>query len=119
MKKICGMTIASTLAVCACSTIPEETQAALDKPVNCETAEEDIAVLEDALPGGRAKARAVIRSVTPAGLVMGAVSRDLRDRAKVVSGTLEADLYNKMADIYEECDLEPAEISEEVSASAK
>lgn len=93
------------LVIGGCSSIPKSTRQALEKPVDCATAEEDLIELAAGLPSGRKKARAVVTSLIPAGLVVGVVSRDLRNRAKVVNGTLEADIYNKMADINDECDL--------------
>lgn len=87
----------------ACSTIPEETETLLYKPIDCSRADEDIAALTAEIPEGGDRRRAAIRSLTPVGIATGIVTRDYRDRARVATGRLEKDLNNKIADIYEEC----------------
>ena len=112
MKPIHLLSAASLAIVSACSTIPNSTKDAFAKPVDCAPAEEALVTLAAALPSGRNKARAVITSLVPAGLALGVVTLDLRDRAKLVSGSLEADIYNKMADITEQCDVDQDALQE-------
>ncbi|MEO1242424.1 MAG: hypothetical protein AAFX54_10985 [Pseudomonadota bacterium] len=94
---------ALALVVTACATIPDETNAGLDKPIDCSTADEDVAALTSAIPGRRERRRVVLKSLTPVGAATGIITRDYRDRARVATGQLERDLNNKIADIYEQC----------------
>ncbi|MEO1309610.1 MAG: hypothetical protein AAFV51_01415 [Pseudomonadota bacterium] len=116
--KIVHILCAASVAIAgACSSIPKSTKDALNKPVNCETAEEDLIELAAGLPTGRQRARAVVTSLVPAGLALGVITMDLRNRAKVVNGTLESDIYNKMADITAECGIEPAELESQAPST--
>jgi len=121
-RRVAAMPIAScslaVLVIAACSSVPRKTERVLAAPVNCETAEDDLLALAAGLPSGPQKARAVVTTLVPAGLALGVVTRDLRDRAKVVSGRLESEIYEKMADIYDECGLVPIEESQTGDESA-
>ena len=101
------------VGISACSSIPDSTKELLDKPVDCATADEDIAALDAATPNTGERAVAGVRSLLPVAIATGVITRDYRDRASVAVGKLERDIDNKIADIYEAC----AQGSEEGSDS--
>ena len=101
----CNLCCLSGLAflAAACTTVHDRNEVLLDKPIDCSSADEDIAALAAAIPGRRARVRAALGTLTPVGVATGVVTRDYRDRARMATGRLEKDLNNKIADIYEQC----------------
>lgn len=78
--------------------------ALLNAPIDCMTAETDLAALEAAEPSGGERARSILQSVTPVGLVTGAVSGSYRDRAAVATGKTQNDIEDRIAEIKKSCD---------------
>ena len=101
-RNLCCLSALAFLAA-ACTTVHDKNEALLEKPIDCSTADEDIAALTSAIPGRRARIRATLGTLTPVGVATGVVTRDYRDRARMATGKLEKDLNNKIADIYEQC----------------
>ena len=93
------------IAGCA-ATIPEEEKQTLAKPVDCTTASQDIAALEQqkATPGEEALSAA--RTVLPAAAVVGAARGELKDRASVASGDYNREIEAKIALIKTTCGLQ-------------
>ena len=94
---------ALALVATACTTIYDKNEVLLEQPIDCSTADEDIAALTAATPEPRQRIRAAIGTVMPVGAATGVVTRDYRDRARLATGGFEKDLNNKIADIYEQC----------------
>jgi len=90
--------------VAGCATASDtEREALLDKPVDCATADEDIAALTAALPSNTERGASVLRTLTPVGAATSIITLQYRDRAKVATGRTGRAINNKIADIYEAC----------------
>jgi hypothetical protein len=84
--------------------IPEEVKAEMAKPVDCSTAEQDIATLEAEKASAAQQVSAGARSIIPVGAVAGLLRGDTRDRAAVASGKYNKELDTKIAEIKHECE---------------
>lgn len=95
--------IAGTLA---CRSISSETKKELASPVDCNTAEQDIASLEAEKASVATRVSAGVRSVIPAAAVAGLLRRDTKDRAKVATGAYNKEIDAKIAEIKSTCGLD-------------
>ena len=84
-------------------TITEAEQASLDKRVNCATARQDIATLEDEKASVGRRALAGVRSVIPFSAAAGILLGDYRDRVEVATGSYNEALENKILEIRTTC----------------
>lgn len=75
----------------------------LNAPIDCSTAETDIAALEAAEPSGGERARSIIQSVTPVGLVTGAATGSYADRAAVATGKTQSAIDTRIVEIAQSC----------------
>ena len=87
--------------------IPEEVKAEMAKPVDCSTAEQDIATLEAEKASAAEQVSAGARSIIPVGAVAGLLRGDTKDRAAVASGKYNGQLDAKIAEIKQMCGLRP------------
>jgi hypothetical protein len=92
----------------ACTSISGDAKRQLDKPVDCGTAEQDIAALESEKASLAKQVSAGVRSVVPAAAVVGILRRDTKDRAKVATGAYNRELDAKIAEIKRSCGLDEA-----------
>tara|TARA_R110000765_G_scaffold53003_1_gene106429 strand:- start:126 stop:470 length:345 start_codon:yes stop_codon:yes gene_type:complete len=90
------------LAGCATASHAERT-AFLDAPIECATADTDIAALEAAQPSPGERARSILQSATPVGVVTGAATRSYADRASVAIGKTGSDIETRIAEIKQQC----------------
>lgn len=105
MRKFNAVVIATLLAgSLACKTISNETKQDLAKPVNCATAESDIATLEAEKASVGKQIASGVRMILPAAAVIGILSGDYRNRAQVASGKYNAALVEKIAEIRRTCE---------------
>lgn len=102
-RTITFLMLGSAFLAASCSTISDDTKALLDKPIDCQTADEDIAALDAALPSTGKRVTSTVRSLAPVAIATGVITRDYRDRARVATGDLSRDINTKIADIYETC----------------
>ena len=77
--------------------------ALLNAPIDCATAQIDIAALEAAEPSGGERARSIVQSVTPVGLVTGAASGSYGDRAAVATGKTQSNIEARIVEIEQSC----------------
>ena len=91
--------------VAGCRTISDEAKADLAKPVNCETAERDIAELEEEKASVGKQIASGVRMVVPVAAVAGILGGDYGNRAQVASGQYNDDIEAKIARINRECGL--------------
>lgn len=93
---------AGALAGCAATT---QTQRAdlLDRPIDCATADIDMAALETAIPGAPERAAAGVRLVVPVTRIAGRVTGQLETRREIASGRTEDDLRGRIAEIEAAC----------------
>ena len=96
------MTFTVLLAACA-SPISEEVKRELEKPVDCSTAKQDIALFEKEKASVAKQTAAGVTSVLPIGLVSGVVSGTAGDKAKVATGEYNEQLDAKIAQIESAC----------------
>ncbi len=75
----------------------------LDQPIDCATADIDIAALEAAIPGAGERAAAGVRLVVPVARIAGRVRGELDDRREIASGRTEEDLRARIAEIEAAC----------------
>ena len=103
-RRICLLTALGVL-VLGCKTITAEDEARLEKAVDCATAEQDIAALEQERASAGERALTGVRMVLPAAAVMGILRRDMRNRAEVATGAYNEELEAKIAEIRQTCGL--------------
>ncbi len=94
------------LSVASCASHYKEVEQDLEKPVNCETAEADIMVLEKEKVHAAEQIAAGVRAIMPIGLVAGVVTGTERSKAKVATGDYNKMIDEKIAEIKSECGLE-------------
>ncbi len=98
----------SLLFAFACArSIPEDVKAEMARPVDCSTAEQDIATLEAEKASAAQRVSAGARSIIPIGAVAGLLRGDTKDRAAVASGKYNEQLDAKIAEIKQKCGLWP------------
>lgn len=101
----CACIIAGTVVVGCATASHDERAELLEKPVNCDTADEDIIELAEALPSGSERAKSIFQSVTPVGLATGVLKRENKDKLKVATGKTERDLEGRINEIEQTCGL--------------
>ena len=93
-------------AIAACATATHsQRQALLEQPVNCETAKEDIAALEEALPSSAERARSVAQSVTPVGAATGLISGKYDENFAILTGRTKEELEARIVEIETTCEI--------------
>ena len=90
------------LAGCAATTQSDHVDL-LDRPIDCATADIDIAAIETAIPGAGERAAAGVRLVVPVARIAGRVTGQLDDRREIASGRTEDDLRARIAEIEATC----------------
>lgn len=99
---LAAITVAVLSIGCA-SSPPTERADMLDRPIDCSTAEVDVAVLQEAIPGTAERMAARVRLVIPVARVAGRVTGDLDARREIASGRTEKDLRARIAAIQATC----------------
>lgn len=95
---------ACCLLLAACSpTISSRGKYAIDKPINCGTASRDIRMLEEEKASLGKQVISGVRMVLPVAAVVGILSGDYGNRAKVTTGKYNRDIEAKIAEIKEAC----------------
>ena len=94
------------LFLVGCATASHSERAALlEQPVDCETADEQIAALEAAMPSRTERARSVARTMTPVGAATGVATGSYDERFAVLTGRTQAELAARIEDVKETCGL--------------
>lgn len=99
---IVALVAVGALAGCA-RTIQSDRADLLDQPIDCMTADIDIATLETAIPGAGERAAAGVRLVVPVARIAGRVRGELDDRREIASGRTEAEMRARIAEIEAAC----------------
>ena len=99
------------LASCATSN-HKERDSLLAEPVDCESAEADIAALEAAMPSRRERALSAVQTVTPVGAVSGVATGSYKDRAAVLTGRTKGELNARIEEIETTCGISREDNSE-------
>ncbi len=101
-KIIIALLVVGVVAGCAQTTQTERADL-LDSPIDCATADLDIAALEAAVPGAGERAAAGVRLVVPVSRIAGRVTGQLEERREIASGRTEEDLRARIAEIETAC----------------
>ena len=97
-------TLVAVCALAACAQTPQDDRAdLLDRPIDCATADIDLAALEAAIPGAGERAIAGVRLVLPVARLTGRATGQLDDRREIASGRSEEDLRGRIAEIQAAC----------------
>jgi len=96
------LTLSATLAG-GCTGKSAAGQRELKQPVNCATAQDDIATLEKEKDGVAERVAIGVTSVTPAGAVLGIITLTEDDKLEVAVGAYNKKLEDKIAEIKREC----------------
>jgi len=97
-----AMLTVGVVAGCA-QTTQNERADLLDRPIDCATAEIDIAALKAAIPGAGERAAAGVRLVVPVARIAGRVTGQLDERREIASGRTEDDLRARIVEIKAAC----------------
>jgi hypothetical protein len=97
------LSTAAVLMVGCASSTPPPLSDMLDRPIDCATAEVDVAALKEAIPGAKERMASGIRLVIPVSRIAGRVSGDLDARREIASGRTESDLRARIAEIEAAC----------------
>ncbi len=100
-----ALALAVVLALGCARSISNQAKQDLAAPVDCDTAEQDIATLESEKASVGKQASSGVRSIVPAAAVVGILRRDTKDRAKVASGAYNRELQAKIDEIEQQCSL--------------
>lgn len=104
MKYVRFSTIVIAVVLLAgCKTISQKEKDDLAKPIDCSTAEQDIATLKSEKASAIKRAEAGGGMVMPASAIIGILSGDYSNREKVASGEYNKDIDNKIAEIKAAC----------------
>lgn len=91
-----------TIAACATAT-PGERNSLLSQPVSCDTTDDHVDALELARPSAGERTRAILQTITPVGLVIGLLSGQIENRAKVAAGNTTREIDEMIKSIEQRC----------------
>jgi hypothetical protein len=89
-----------------CKTISDTAQYHLSKPVNCSEAQYDIQMLEAEKASVAKQAMAGVRSITPAGAIIGLLTGEYKNGVQVATGKYNKDLDAKIREIKDSCGIQ-------------
>jgi len=101
-----GLLAAALVFSLACHTIPKEAKIELAKPVDCSTAQQDIAILEKEHASVAKMFLDGVTAVAPAGAVLSILTLQEKDKLEVAIGVYNHRLTRKMEEIKTTCGLE-------------
>ncbi len=90
-------------ALAACTSISDDAKVALAAPIDCNTAEQDIALLESEKASTAEQVGTGIGTITPVGAVAALLQGDMQDRASITTGEYNQMIDFKIADIRRAC----------------
>jgi hypothetical protein len=90
----------------ACHTISKEAKTELAKPVDCSTAEQDIAILQKEKASVEKMMFDGVTAVAPAGAVLNILTLQEKDKLEVATGVYNHHISEKIKEIKQTCGLE-------------
>jgi hypothetical protein len=102
--RLAGVLLVAGLTA-ACSSISPQTKEDLARTVNCDTADQDIHILDAERASVARQALAGVGFVSPPAVVLGILARDTKDRAKIATGAYNREIDAKISEIKETCGL--------------
>ena len=103
---LCAVSLISCMDRKNISPIPsvsEDARTSLERPINCRTAKQDIATLEDERASLGKQIASGVRSVFPIAAVAGLLTGDYSDRVQVATGQYNSDIDAKIDQIKATC----------------
>ena len=91
------------LTIAGCSHISGDAKAYLGKPVNCATAEQDIAILKEERASTGKQIASGVKSVVPVAAVGNLLMGQYNDGVKVATGRYNDDIDRKITQIKDTC----------------
>jgi len=101
-RKLFGL-VMLCLAFSSCKSISQEAKQDLAKPVDCSTANQDIAALQSEKTSVERQILDGATMVTPVGLALTLLEGDINDKGEVASGDYNQLITDKIAKIKEQC----------------
>ena len=95
--------VIAVILLAGCRTISQQAKDDLAKPIDCSTAEQDIATLEKEKASVVSQANAGSGMIIPSSAIIGLLSGDYPDRVKVATGQYNKDIEEKIAQIKAVC----------------
>ena len=106
MRALILVVLASLILLPACRAIPKQAKEDLAKPVNCATAEQDIATLKSEQASVEARMLDGVTAVVPAGAVLSILTLQEKDKLEVATGIYNSKLKEKIREIQATCGIE-------------
>ena len=106
MKNVVALLVILLISLTSCRTIPEEAKIELAKPVDCATAEQDIALLEREKASVAKRFASGVTAVVPAGAVLSIITHQEKDKLQVAVGEYNHKLHEKIREIKTTCELD-------------
>jgi len=78
----------------------------MKEPINCDTAEGDIRILQQEKAHVAQQVLAGVGSIMPAGIVIGLVTRTQKTKVRVAIGKYDKMIDERIAEIKEQCEVE-------------
>ncbi len=103
--RLAALLLLAVITGCA-TTSHEERASLLAEPIDCASAEADIASLKAAMPSKGERARSVVQTMTPIGAVAGVATGSYTDRAAVLTGRTQDELSARIEEIKATCSIE-------------
>jgi hypothetical protein len=100
------LAVALVCWVAGCQAIPKEAKIELAKPVDCSTAQQDIAILEKEHASVAKMFLDGVTAVTPYGAVLSILTLQEKDKLEVAIGEYNHKLKRKIEEIKTTCGLE-------------
>jgi hypothetical protein len=98
--------LASLILLPACQAIPKEAKIELAKPVDCETAPQDLAILKKDHASVAKMFLDGVTAVTPYGAVISILTLQEKDKLEVAIGEYNHKLQRKIEEIQATCGIE-------------
>jgi hypothetical protein len=103
MKRALALTVVM-MSLAACQpTVSKQEKAEIAKPVDCSTAQADLATLQSEKTSTAKRMAEGVSAVFPIGLVVNSASGNEGDAMKVATGDYNKMLDNKIAEIKSQC----------------
>ena len=106
MRGLILVALASLILLPACQVIPEEAKIELAKPVDCNTAPQDIATLKSEKASVEKMFFDGVTAVAPAGAVLSLLTLQEKDKLEVAIGEYNHKLNRKIEEIQHTCGIE-------------
>jgi hypothetical protein len=103
--RLAALILLAALTGCA-STIHDERVSLLAEPIDCASADADIAALEAAMPSKGERAKSMVQTVVPIGAIASVATGSYRDRANVLTGRTQDELSARIEEIKATCGIE-------------